>query len=628
METGAHLRADIEPVTAILPGSVQNSLLQSGVLEDWHFGLQSRDCEWVEHRHWVYESTLPADYFPADERLFLCADGLDYSGWVLLDGEEIGTFKGALVPHEWEIPALDTSVEHRLQIVFDIPPEEQGQVGFTLQSRFFKPRYNFSWDWCPRFVPIGIWDELRVETGSQRAVRLANLTTELADDNATGTVNFQFDFQPDLLAVTPSVEVQILDGATVLARQDFTLAKGENNFSMESFAVEPWWPNGAGNSKLYTASIVARAGEKVLWEKQQNIGFKRIEWQACEGAPDGAEPWICHVNGQPTFLQGANWTPIKMNYHDTSRADYAEVLGLYREMGANLLRIWGGAFLEKSDFYELCDELGILVWQEFPLSSSGIDNWPPEDESAIETLKEIAVSYVRRRRSHVSLLLWCGGNELQGAFDGGKVGIGLPVTNNHPCIAMLKSVVEAHDPGRRFLPASSSGPRFMANAADFGKGLHHDVHGPWALGDNETMEEWQEYWDGDDSLFRSETGVPGASSLALIKKYAASEAVWPLSTPLWLHSSSWWTQHNRFGAVGDGLTDDEALARYVEETQQQQAQAIGIAAAACKARFPRCGGFLIWMGHDCFPCLSNTSVIDFDRNFKPAGLALREVFRS
>ena len=149
--------------------------------------------------------------------------------------------------------------------------------------------------------------------------------------------------------------------------------------------------------------------------------------------------------------------------------------------------------LEKECFYTLCDELGILVWQEFPLSSSGPENWPPEDPRAIAEMRDITAGYIARRQHHPALLLWCGGNELQGGLDGSKKGCGKPVDYTHPMIGMMREKVQRLDPTRRFLPTSSSGPRFTAEEENFGKGLHHDVHGPWnAAG---SLEQAFAYWD-------------------------------------------------------------------------------------------------------------------------------------
>ena len=629
METDAKMRPEVGPIPAQVPGSAQEALLRAGLLPDWHVGLNSRDCEWVEHRHWIFEATLPAGAVPNGERACLMADGLDYSGWILVDCCEVARFSGALTPHRIDLTqALSDGASHRLSIVFEEPPREQGQIGFTARSRFFKPRYNYSWDWCPRLVPMGISGPFSLVVGPSLDYELSDISVQLHEDNQTGSV--RATVRPANHAPGRAL-IAINDGDRELARVTAPL-DGPQTLPLDDLSVEPWWPNRAGPSKIYrlNASVLDEDGA-IVWAEERTIGFKRIEWRPCEGAPDGAEPWLCLVNGRPLFLQGVNWTPLRLGYQDTTTGEYRAVVQLYKEMGCNLFRVWGGAMLESADFYDTCDRAGILVWQEFPLSSSGIDNAPPEDPDAIDTVARIAATYIQRRAHHPSLLLWCGGNELLVQFPGRDHET--PVTNQHPCIAALNRVVERDDPGRRFVPSSPSGPRFSAAEAHIGKGLHHDVHGPWGFGDPQAggfagLDAWCAYWRQDDALFRSEVGMPGASAIDLIDRFSGGLPVWPPATPYWLHTAAWWTQWERFEPLLGDREPRAALETYIAETQRLQAEAYRAAAAACKARFPACGGFLIWMGHDCYPCPSNNSVIDFLRRPKPAYHALKEVFLS
>ena len=329
------------------------------------------------------------------------------------------------------------------------------------------------------------------------------------------------------------------------------------------------------------------------------------------------------MNGKSVFLQGVNWVPPRASYADSTAEEYEQLITLYRDMGCTLLRVWGGGILEKPIFFDLCDRAGILVWHEFPLSSSGIDNVPPDDPEAVATMCRIASSYIERRGHHTSLLLWSGGNELFATAEKPD----RPAGYDHPCIAALKEVVEREDPGRRFIATSPSGPRAWGQAEEWGTGVHHDVHGPWGLGAMKDLDEWRAYWEQDDALFRSETGMPGAMDLEALRHYAGDQPPWPPEGEYWLHTSAWWIQWDHVKDAVAGLDGDEALAEYVRITQALQADAYRIAAQACKGRFPRCGGFLIWMGHDCFPCPSNNAVIDVDRRPKPAYYALRDVFR-
>lgn len=617
MELGMTLHCDISEMPATFPGSVQASLLAAGLIKDWNDGRNSLACEWVEHRHWEFITDIPVNTMAAGEDATLHAETLDHSGWVLVDGRVVATFSGSLTRQKIGLgKALSDGKAHMLSIVFDTPPEEQGQVGFTSRSRHFKPRYNFSWDFCPRFVPIGASGDLWLEFGAP-AAELIRVTPRLRDDLATGEVEVRLNgIRADAVATARLS----LDGREVVSAS-LALVKGENVLRLETRSPDLWWPNGHGAQTLHDLVVESNDGAEIA---RTRVGFKHVAWEPCEGAPEGATPWICVVNGRRIFLQGVNWTPVRLDYLSVTAEDYRRRVMLYRDMGCNVLRVWGGGFLETKMFYDLCDEAGLMVWQEFPLSSSGIDNYAPEDAEAITRLAGIARDYMRRRGHHASRLLWCGGNELQHA-EGRKDGAGIPLTLEHPCLAALNRVVAEEDPGTRFLPTSSSGPRFMAFEKDYGKGLHHDVHGPWNV---ETIEKWRLYWAGDDALLRSETGAPGAASLACIEKHRGDENPWPpdATNRLYLHACSWWLQWDKFKKQLEGLPEREALARYVELSQALQAEALAVAAAACRGRFPRCGGVLLWMGHDLFPCPINTSVIDFDATPKAAYHAVRAEF--
>jgi beta-mannosidase len=626
-ETTFWVEPEFGPLEGSLPGSVQENLRRVGVLPDWHDGLSSRAVEWVEHRHWMFETELPE---MEDAPVFV-AESLDYAGWILVNRRIAGTFRGPHQPTEIALASAwgDEAGPRRLAIVFGTPPEVHGQVGYTSETRELKPRFNYSWDWCPRFVPSGARGALLLVPRTENAMRLIGVRTELEADLQTARVVVRMEL-PEGCEVGISLSRQRPAGLAAPAgvEKKFVATAGVNEFRFDVPSPELWWPQGAGTQALYHLEIGVRdTAGAVMRSFARTVGFKQVEWRACEGAPMGARPWICVVNGRPLFLQGVNWTPARMAYQDATREEIGSLVGLYRDMGCNLLRVWGGASLESEEFYDACDRAGLLVWQEFPLSSSGLDSVPPRDEQVINELREVARCFVRMRQHHASLLMWCGGNELQEGYEDGDWSKRHPCDESQPCLAAFAEVVAEEDPGRRYLPTSPSGPSFLGKRENFGKGVHHHVHGPWGLGDFKDLDDWRDYWAKDDALFRSEVGVPGCADLELLRRHADGEPLWPLDTPLWRHAANWWTQDQRFAAKFAHLPAEEALAAYVEETRREQAEGLAIAARACKERFPRCGGFIVWMGHDCFPCPSNTSVIDFAGKPKPAWEALREVFR-
>jgi beta-mannosidase len=616
--------AEFPAIPASVPGSVQSALFSAGILPDWNLALNFRQCEWVENRHWVYQASLPDEWFKTGRRVRLNCLGLDYNGWVWVNGQEVGRFNGAHTPHVFDLaPYLKRSGNH-LMIIFDLPPRWLGQIGYTSQMTEWKPRFNYTWDWVVRLVQTGIWDQILLEISDGNEIRGLKCVSGVGPETGKGTLNLRGQVNGS----EGDTVLTRLDGPQGVVREERlpVVAFAVKGFAWDGLEVKLWWPNGQGEQPLYrlTCQLLDRRGI-VLDEQRRQVGFKWVEWRQCAGAPAGADPWLCAVNGKPLFLQGVNWTPIRPNFADVSDEDYRLRLALYRDLGVNILRVWGGAFLEKEIFYRLCDEYGLLVWQEFPLSSSGVDNWPPEDEASIAALANIAESYIARRQYHVSLLLWCGGNELQGGLDGSHAGIGRPVDDSHPLIKRLEQIVAANDPGHRFVATSSSGPLFSAERKNFGQGLHWDVHGPWKA--DADLEVWRQYWQDVDALFHSEVGSPGASPAEIIQRFKGDCDPLPgdESNPLW-RRTGWWIEWPLF--IQEKGHAPASLEEYVMWSQDRQAKALAIVARALKDKFPRCGGVIFWMGHDCFPCAANTSIVDYDGQPKPAALALAKIFRN
>lgn len=620
VEIGALPTAEIKGVRASVPGSVQQTLREADLLSDWNLTDNARACEWVENRHWIYETLLPDEWLKSGDACRLNCLGLDYNGWVFVNGREIGSFCGTHVPHVFDLtPHLQESNNH-LRIVFDLPPRWLGQFGFTSQVREWKARFNYTWDWQPRLVQIGIWDSITLECVDAPEIADLRCVADADLEDGTGSLHVQGRITPSM---TGQVHITLQQEARIVREE--TLASdvfSTDGLSWSQLPIALWYPNGEGDQPLYTVTVTLGNDKGEEQDRVvRQIGFRHIEWKPCEGSPAGADPWICVVNGRPIFLQGVNCPPLLPNFADVTDELYEQRLTLYRDLGVNTLRVNGVGFLEKETFYDLCDRFGLLIWQDVPLSSSGVDNVPPNDEKSLNEVSAILRSFIQRRQHHASLLLWCGGNEL---FAHSPEGYGVPMTIAHPLIKKLHETVQEFDPTRRFLPTTATGPRFNADAKDFGKGLHWNTHGPWKLWSDMTA--WKEYWQGDDSLFRAESGAPGAAPVAIIEKYAGDHSPMPVAenNPVWRRPLTWWIEAGAFEAEHGRAAN--TLDEYVAWSQARQAEALTIAVSACKDRFPRCGGILLWCGHDCYPCPANTSIIDYHGDPKPAALALKAVW--
>lgn len=630
MEIGVVIDPEIGPLPLTIPSSVQKVLMDADIIPDWNYDINFRNCDWVENKHWIFTCNLPLNMLEEKGYSLVC-EGLDYSGWIYFNSTLIGEFANSFVEHTFSIDKTLIRSDNRINIIFKEPPRWLGQIGYTSKVKEWKPRFNYTWDWIPRVVQQGITGKIsliptdvpqlnldKVDSSYDTVSQLGQLLLETSIDNSY-----------TLAKETLLLKAAIYDAHRNLIESvegKFSQA-GEANLALNRLKVDPWFPNGYGEQPLYSleTTVVDQNGT-ILWKDVKSVGFKEVVWESCQGAPQGATKWICKVNGVPLFLQGVNWTPISPTFADVTPQDIRKRLKLYKEMGCNLFRVWGGAVLESTPFYSICDEYGLMVWQDLPLSSSGIDNWPPEEKAIIEDISEIAISYIKRRMSHVSLLMYSGGNELQGSLDGSKEGTGKPIDFNHPMMDQLKKVFEKYDGRRRFIPTSPLGPRFKADQEEFGKGVHWSTHGPWNV-DGVLDERWQNYWANDDSLLRAETGCPGTMNLVTLKKYLPNLDVWPIdnANPVW-GRTSWWTESDVF--FEQFKREPEGPEEYFKWSENRQAEALRVSVTETKKRFPASGGIIIWMGHDCYPCAANTSVIDFECQPKPAYFVLKEIFNS
>lgn len=619
--------AELINIPVDVPGSVRNALLKQNIIPDWNYGTNNTASEWVENRHWLFTTKIPDSWISVDnKKIILHCDGLDNNGMLMINGKEAGEFDNTFIPHTFDITSYLKEKDNTMVLVFVTQPDYLGQIGYTSKITDWKPRFNYGWDWVPRIVQIGIWDNIWISVENEVQPKIENIQIIVDADKLKdkGTLKIKTDLNK--AAMNGKIEILLTDNNNknildeVVDCKDFVQQKVWNDLN-----IKRWWPNGFGEQPInnLTLTLLDKDGVEVQVISKK-IGFRNIEWLPCEGAIEEADPWICSVNDTPIFLQGVNWTPIRPNFADLKEEDYRLRLNTYKELGINTIRVWGGGFPEKEWLYDICDELGILIWQDFPLSSSGIDNYPPEGKEEVYTMSKIVRHYVTRLQHHASIMLWCGGNEL---YTRGDI---TTVTDSHVMIAEMKEILNAIDPSRRFTFGSPAGPNIYATRANFGSGNNWDTHGPWKLpftAEDKTMNEVSDFWSKNDALFISEAGAPGAMSAEMITKYAGDYNPLPanIENPIW-RNVNWWIDWDEYVDEHNGQVS-ESLDDYVSWSQIRQAEGLGIALKSFKDRFPKCGGFLIWMGHDCYPCMVNTSIMDFEGNLKPAAIELSKIWK-
>jgi beta-mannosidase len=335
---------------------------------------------------------------------------------------------------------------------------------------------------------------------------------------------------------------------------------------------ELWWPNGSGEQRLYSA------GE---WE----VGFRTVELDA---------EYRLRVNGLEIPIRGWNWVPIDVNYGVPRPEKLERLMRLLQHANVNLLRVWGGGVIESDEFYAWCDRLGLLVWQEFSQSSSGLESVPSDDPAFVTALANDAREIVPRRAHHPSLAIWCGGNELD-------------ADDSTPAVASLKHVVQELDPARVWLPTSPLGER--------------DVHGPW---EHQGLHAHYEHYDTRASRLHSEFGVEGMTNARALDELISPARRWPAdrSNPVYEHLGSWWNNAPLVQeAFGGRISDIETMRRASQWLQYDGLR------YAVEATMRRGAGVIPWQFNESFPNAWCTCAVDWHGEPKPAYHGVARAYR-
>jgi beta-mannosidase len=591
-----------------VPGSVQDDLWRAGRIPDPYHGRNSLAIEWVSERTWVYTKMFGAPPPTDGGRAHLHLTGVDYAARVILNGVALGEHASMFAPAIFEVGSLLRATGgNELVVVLAPAPPEPGQLGRTSMTRSTKARMGYWWDFCPRAINLGLWDEVYLDYSGPVTVEDVWVRAHLAAD--LGRADVAVAITCDARAATQVVADVALDhDGAIVARGHVAGAlaagRGTLHLALALDAPHLWWPNGQGAQALYRATVHLATDLAGAYpaERAVSFGVRRLELLPNEGAEPGAPPYTFAVNGRRLYITGWNWVPIDIFYGPARAEKLAHLLALAAGAGANLLRVLGVGLIERAAFYDWCDRLGLLVWQDFPLTSSATDRKPSEDPAYIARVVAEAERIIPRRRNHPSLALWCGGNELESLEK-------VPLDDREPVLAALRAVVARHDPDRPWLPTSARGRQpfngLGAIARDPG-GLH-DVHGPWLY---EGLTAHYTLYNAGTALFHSEFAVEGLANRATLDATLPAGEQWPvtLDAPTWAHRAAWWVRPEFWATLFGPLGDLDLL---IGATQLLQAEGVRYAIEANRRRMYRNSGVLPWQFNEPYPMAAGTAAVDY-----------------
>ena len=602
---------------ATVPGNLELDLQAAGVIPEPFFGMNIAALRAYEHAHVTYARRFEVGAIPSAPA-FLRFEGVDCYADYFLNGEALGTSDNALVEHEFEVTGrlrlgVNELVVHlrpaaREALRYDYPAGVVAQRGAWDSLHVRKAPHSFGWDIMPRALSAGLW----------RPVELVFRPVERLDEVWLRTIRAD-EYQADL-----SLHVRARLGQITAADYEIELdgVCGESRFHerhrllFEAGRVpvrlpfpQRWWPRGRGEPHLYavTVRLLKNGAEIDRAVFRHGVRTVRLERTATTDT-QGAGAFVFHVNGERVFILGTNHVPADA-YHSRDHARLPAIVAEAVALGCNLFRCWGGNVYEDDLFFDLCDEAGLLVWQDFAL---GCALYPQDDEFQRRLAAE-AAKVVKRLRSHACLALWAGDNEVDEAhgwpgFDGGNP------NDNVLNRQVLPAVVRAHDPGRDYLPSSPFIDR-PAYGHPAGLDALPERH-LWGPRDNFKGD----YYRLAPAHFASEMGYHGCPAPSSVERFISPAKLWPPGNDEWLlHSTSPVPGVNLhdyrvelmrkqvrefFGTVPDNLAD------FAFASQVVQAEALKFFIEHFRAGKWRRTGIVWWNLRDGWPQFSD-AIVDY-----------------
>jgi beta-mannosidase len=619
-------------LAAAVPGSAHGALLAAGRIPDPFFGTNETQVRWVGERAWAWRLQFDVDELAAHEDLVF--EGLDTYCSVWLNGLPLFSSDNMFVPQRVDVRDRLRRGRNELMLRFDPAlaraREQEAALGRRQlwngdSARLYarKAQYHFGWDWGPELLTCGPWKPLRRHSWQ---ARIDDVQCRPRVDVSTRSASVQV--RTGLVGAIAGlrIELELLDpqGHRVAHASHAAEADGAT-LSIEN--AQLWWPRGMGDQALYTlvTRVVGEAG--TFAEDRRRIGLRtlRLVQEPVQG--EGGRSFFFEINGQAFFAGGANWIPDDSLLERITAGRYRERVAQAAEANMTMLRVWGGGIYEDDAFYEACDELGLLVWQDFMFACGMY----PAHDSFRTSVRAEARAAVKRLRHHASLALWCGNNEDYAIAE--SIGAYGPNAQLDRFDAraiyekLLPEVCAELDPDHAYWPGSpySPNPTGITGSSDASVGDRHS----WEVW-HQQMLPYQRYGDVQ-ARFVSEFGMQSHPSLPLLESVLPPDERFPESRTAMWHNKAGGSQpdgHRRLAVyLADNLRVGPTLAEHVYATQFVQAEAMRFAYQDFRRRWQRpgaraVGGALVWQLNDCWP-VTSWALIDSSGTVKPAWHTIR-----
>ena len=628
---------------ATVPGCVQTDLMAIGEIGDPYFRMNERDIQWIDKEDWRYKTVfaVPEDVMDK-ENIFITFDGLDVFADVTLNGEKIITADNMFRQWKADVKHLLKKDGNVLEVYFhsttrkglelaDASPywfdaaNDLSHIGGLFDKKINmyirKAPYHFGWDWGPRILTMGIWKPVWLEGWNDVRIENTHYVTVSADKKLA-----KIDVEVELLAdeAFDNAKVVISEGERVLSTVPVDLAEGLNKVKTSFVVKNPrlWWCNGMGKPELYDFTAKVVCDGEALAAKTDRTGIRTVK---LEQKPDEfGTSFRFILNGVPVYAKGVNAIPFDNILTKVDSETYRRHLEPSVEANINMIRVWGGGIYESDEFYNQCDSLGIMVWQDFVFSCSLY----PSQGQLLENMKVEFAENIRRIRNHPSLALWCGNNELHYSWRSSKMR-----KNNTPeqMQELWKMYMDQNDAIEAALDTLCSYIDYQPSSPFRGwdkdetptEGDRHYWAVLAALKPVSSLEE-------ETSRFFSEYGYESFDYYESLVKYAPLEKDQSIYSDVML-----WHQRQGYNAlrangniiryIADNYPEPQNFKDTLYASHVLQADVIKLAIESHRRNKGFCWGSLYWQLNNCWPVSSDSS-IDYYGNWKSLHYAVRRAF--
>jgi beta-mannosidase len=618
-----------DTISCSVPGDVHLALTEARIIKEPLESLFSKDCRWMEDQEWWYTKDFAVSDDWMKDRSRICFEGLDLTADIWLNGHYLGQHNNAFIPVEFDVTKHLLMGNNTLVVRIDEGIESVKSRSLELMDKSWnadqpyrawmrKPQFCYGWDWAIWLPTCGIWRGVFIESYKQARIQDVFVRSNIIQGTISKSQTVELVVSTETVvyeqgSFTMQVEVYgderyEKDPSSVRVSTEKLILQPNEELTLSLDNPELWWPNDSGKPYLYKLIITLLNDKAMIIDTRSvSYGIRHIEFAEME-IGEGHKTFTLSVNGTPIFAKGANWVPADAILGRITQDKYRLLLQGFAEAHMNMIRVWGGGIYESEDFFDYCDQLGIMVWHDFMYACA---YYPDFDDAFVKNIKHEATTVIKRLRNRASLIGWAGNNEIHAMHENvsywykGVVFHGQSIFDD-----ILPSLCTELDPDRIYRRSSPFGG-VMPDAVEEGdqhvwKFTHHP-------NDPDFLNLWK--YPSERYKFLSEFGILGPMSIESVEKCISPDKLYP--------GSDEWEHHHNTMLLQDemlkrffGQIDTWSVNEYILKGQVIQAEAMRYLYEELRSRKFECSGVLMWTYSDAFGT-HGWAVVDYYLNKKP-----------